>query len=49
MEEDLYVSFFDGEDVLDDVVHVDFNIVAHLHQQLQFFDVVCRIALGSGS
>jgi len=35
MEEELELSYLDGEDVVDDVVGVDFNIVTHLHRQLQ--------------
>ncbi|KOM46953.1 hypothetical protein LR48_Vigan07g065700 [Vigna angularis] len=35
MEEELDLSYLDREDIDDDVVGVDFNIVAMLHQQLQ--------------
>jgi len=33
MEEELELSYLDGDDVVDDVVGVDFNIVTLLHQK----------------
>jgi len=45
MEEELHVSFFDVEDVVDDVVGVDFNIVAHLHIQLQLRTTITELTM----
>jgi len=45
MEEELHVSFFDVEDVVDDVVGVDFNIVAHLHRQLQLRTAIDELTM----
>jgi len=45
MEEELELSCFDGDDVVDDVVGVDFNIVTHLHCQLQVRTTIVAVTM----
>jgi len=45
MEEELELSYLDGEDVVDDVVGVDFNIVTHLHRQLQVRTAIAAVTM----
>jgi len=45
MEEKLEFSYLDGDDVVDDVVGVDFNIVTHLHRQLQIRTSLAAITM----
>jgi len=44
MKENLNVSFFDAEDVVDDV-SVDFNIVEHLPEQLQLHTTITALTI----
>jgi len=45
MEEELDMSFFDAEDLVDDVVGVNFNIVAQLHRQLQLRTAIAELTM----
>jgi len=45
MEEELELSYLDGDDVVDDVVGVDFNIVTLLHRQLQIRTTIAAVTM----
>ena len=45
MGEELELSYLDGDDVIDDVVGVDFNIVTLLHRQLQIRTVIAAVTM----
>ena len=39
------MSFFDVQDVVDDVIGADFNIVAHLHRRLQLHTMIPELTM----
>jgi len=45
MDEELDMSYLDGEDIVDDVMGVDFNIVTHLHRQLQLRSALAALTM----
>jgi len=45
MDEELDMSYLDSEDIVDDVMGVDFNVVTHLRRQLQLRSALAALTM----